>query len=372
MKTFKLPDLGEGLQEAEIVEWHVQAGDRVEVDQLLVSVETAKAIVEVPSPQAGVLARCFGKPGDPLHVGEPLVTFEGEAEDSGTVVGNLGRPEANAGLAAEDFHIGMSPSTRDFQPARAAPAVRRLAQQLDVDLTRLHSATDSGLITEEDVRRAADPVGQGQGEALRSVRRTMAKTMARAHAEVVPVMLVEDADLHAWIAAVRDPMIRLTRAIAVACQAQPGLNAAFDGRRLTIQQHEKVDLGVAVDTPDGLFVPVLRDVARRDSEDLRQGLAQLRADVAKRSIPPKELMGATITLSNFGTLFGRYANPIVVPPQVAIIGAGTLREQPVAWEGQVVIHPILPLSLTFDHRAVTGGEAARFLKALVLDLQLPE
>lgn len=376
MKTFTLPDLGEGLQEAEIVEWHVQAGDRVEVDQLLVSVETAKAIVEVPSPQAGVLARCFGKPGDPLHVGEPLVLFEGEADDSGTVVGDLGRPEADAGLAAADFHIGMSPSTRDFQPARATSAVRRLAQQLDVDLARLHGSTESGLISEEDVRRAADPVAQGQGkgpgEALRSVRRTMAKNMARAHAEVVPVMLVEDANLHAWVAPVRDPMMRLTRAIAVACQAQPALNAAFDGRRLTLQRQAKIDLGVAVDTPDGLFVPVLRDIAGRQPEDLRAGLAQLRADVAQRSIPPSELMGASITLSNFGTLFGRYANPIVMPPQVAIIGAGTLREEPVAWAGQVVIHPILPLSLTFDHRAVTGGEAARFLKALVLDLQLPE
>lgn len=377
MKTFKLPDLGEGLQEAEIVEWHVHAGEQVAVDQLLVSVETAKAIVEVPSPQAGVVARCFGKPGDQLHVGEPLVVFEGEAEDSGTVVGDLGggnldKANASAGLAAEEFHIGMSPSTRDYQPARATPSIRRLAQQLDVDLARLHGSGDSGLISEEDVRRAAEPLVEGQGEALRSVRRTMAKNMARAHAEVVPVMLVEDADLHAWTAPVRDPMIRLARAIAVACQAQPALNASFDGRRLTVQLHEKVDLGVAVDTPDGLFVPVLRNIAQRDAADLREGLGQLRADVAKRSIPPRELMGATITLSNFGTLFGRYANPIVMPPQVAIIGAGTLREQPVAWDGQVVIHPILPLSLTFDHRAVTGGEAARFLKALVLDLQLPQ
>lgn len=372
MKTFTLPDLGEGLQEAEIVEWHVQAGEQVEVDQLLVSVETAKAIVEVPSPQAGVVARCCGQPGDPLHVGEPLVVFEGEAEDSGTVVGNLGRAESHTGLASEDFHIGMSPSTRDFQPARATPSVRRLAQQLDVDLTRLRGSGVEGQVSEEDVRRATEPVVRGEGEALRSVRRTMAKNMARAHAEVVPVMLVEDADLHAWTAPVRDPMIRLTRAIARACDAQPELNAAFDGRRLTVRRHDQVDLGVAVDTPDGLFVPVLRDVGRRDPEDLRRGLAQLREDVAKRSIPPKELMGATITLSNFGTLFGRYANPIVVPPQVAIIGTGTLRQQPVAWKGEVLIHPVLPLSLTFDHRAVTGGEAARFLKALVLDLQLAE
>ena len=147
---------------------------------------------------------------------------------------------------------------------------------------------------------------------------------------------------------------------------------AFDGVRMSLVRHQQVDLGVAVDTPDGLFVPVLRDVANRDAEDLRAGLDRLRADVLNRSIPPRELMGATITLSNYGTLFGRYASPVVVPPQVAIVGAGVIRDQVVAVDGQPVVHRILPLSLTVDHRAVTGGEAARFLKALVTDLQLAE
>lgn len=369
MKTFRLPDLGEGLQEAEIVEWHVKAGDSVEVDQLLVSVETAKAIVEVPSPQAGVISRCYGEPGDLLHVGEPLVTFEGVGDDSGTVVGKLGPASGDSDLASDDFHIGAAPSTREFQPARAAPAVRRLAQELKVDLSGLSGSGAGGLVTEQDVRQAA---GKGAGEALRSVRRTMAKNMSRAHAEVVPVMIVEDADLHRWPGGARDPMLRLARAIAHACTQEPALNAAFDGRRLTLERHAQVDLGVAVDTPDGLFVPVLRDVARRSPDDLREGLARLRRDVANRSIPPQELMGATITLSNFGTLFGRYANPIVVPPQVAIIGAGVIRDAVVAWQGQPTVHPLLPLSLTFDHRAVTGGEAARFLKALVADLEKPD
>ncbi|MEH6387952.1 dihydrolipoamide acetyltransferase family protein [Pseudomonas profundi] len=369
MKQFKLPDLGEGLQEAEIVEWHVQAGDEVEVDQLLVSVETAKAIVDVPSPYAGVISRCFGKPGDLLHVGEPLVGFEGEAEDSGTVVGNLGAASGSSDLAADDFHIGAAPSTRDFQPARAAPAVRALARKLDVELGRVSGSGPNGLITEQDVRSASEGPAGFEGTALRSVRRTMAKNMARAHAEVVPVMIVEDADLHGWPTSARDPIIRLARAIAKACLAEPALNVAFDGRRLSIQTHDKVDLGVAVDTPDGLFVPVLRDVASREAEDLREGLARLRRDVANRSIPPSELMGATITLSNFGTLFGRYASPVVVPPQVAIVGAGVIRDAVVAWQGEPAVHPILPISLTFDHRAVTGGEAARFLKALVEDLE---
>ena len=367
MKQFKLPDLGEGLQEAEIVEWHVKAGEEVAVDQLLVSVETAKAIVEVPSPRAGVISRCFGAPGDQLHVGEPLVEFEGAGEDNGTVVGDLGQASGVSDLAADDFIIGAAPSSRSAQARAVMPAARKLAGRLGVDVDQLQGSGPGGLITVADVQ-AADTQA-ATGEQLRSVRRTMAKNMARAHSEVVPVTIVEDADLHRWATGARDPLVRLARAIARACQAEPALNVAFDGARLSLTRHQQVDLGVAVDTPDGLFVPVLRDVGNRDAEDLRAGLARLRADVLNRSIPPRELMGATITLSNYGTLFGRYASPVVMPPQVAIIGAGVIREQVVAHQGQPTVHPILPLSLTVDHRAVTGGEAARFLKVLVEDLQ---
>lgn len=273
MKHFKLPDLGEGLQEAEIVEWHVKAGDSVRADQRLVSVETAKALVDIPAPYDGVVGKLFGAEGDILHVGEPLVGFEGEEADAGT--------------------------------------------------------------------------------------------------EVVPVTIYGDADLHRWKTA-RDPLIRLAQALAEACRAEPTLNAWFDGASLSLKLHERLDLGIAVDTPDGLFVPVLRDVGARSAEDLRAGMRRLREDVQARSIPPAEMLGATLTLSNFGTLFGRYANPVVVPPQVAILGAGGIRDEVVAWRGEMAIHPILPLSLTFDHRAATGGEAARFLKVLVNALEQPD
>lgn len=368
MKYFKLPDLGEGLQEAEIVEWHVKVGDTVKADQLLVSVETAKALVDIPAPHDGVVAKTFGNEGDILHVGEPLMAYEGEG-DAGTVVGRL---EGGEGAREDSFFVGAAPSTREHMAPRATPAVRQLARQMGVELSGLSGSGPAGLITRTDVEAAAkqssDRFG---GEKLRGVRRSMAINMARSHAEVVPVSIYADADLYRWKEA-RDPLIRLGKAIAAAIQAEPVLNSWFDGRSLSIRTHEKVDLGIAVDTPDGLFVPVLRDVGSRSAEDLRQGMARLRADVQARSIPPQEMMGATITLSNFGTLFGRYANPVVVPPQVAILGAGGIRDEPVAMNGEVVVHPILPLSLTFDHRAVTGGEAARFLKALVRALEEPE
>lgn len=256
--------------------------------------------------------------------------------------------------------------------ARATPAVRQLARQLGVDVNALSGSAKDGLVTRGDVENAAQQERERfGGDRLRGVRRSMALNMARSHAEVVPVTIYGDADLHRWGQA-RDPLIRLAKALAAACAVEPVLNSAFDGKTLSIKQHQHLDLGIAVDTPDGLFVPVLRNVGQRDADDLKAGVTRLRADVQARSIPPQEMMGATLTLSNFGTLFGRYANPVVVPPQVAILAAGVIRDEPVAVNGAVAVHPLLPLSLTFDHRVVTGGEAARFFKALVEALEQPE
>jgi len=185
---------------------------------------------------------------------------------------------------------------------------------------------------------------------------------------VVPATVTDDADIEDWRKG-EDVTIRLARAIAAACKAEPSLNAWHNAeageRRLIL----RVDLGIAVDTEGGLIVPVLRNVGERDARDLRAGLDRMRADAAARSIPPEELRGATITLSNFGMIGGRFANLVVVPPQVAIIGAGRVSSHVVAHDGQAAIRRILPLSLTFDHRVVTGGEAARFLMALKTDLQ---
>ena len=164
----------------------------------------------------------------------------------------------------------------------------------------------------------------------------------------------------------------MVRAIVAGCAAEPALNAWFNSQSQGRRLHDKIDLGIAVDTPDGLFVPVLRDVARRDPADLRRGLDRMKADIRARTIPPEELKGATITLSNFGTVAGRYAAPVVVPPQVAILSTGRIEPRPVAEGGRVEVHRLIPLSLTIDHRVVTGGEAARFLAAVIEDLELPQ
>ena len=367
MKYFKLPDLGEGLMEAEIVEWHVKAGDQVKADQLMLSVETAKAIVEVPSPQDGEIAALFGEAGDTIHVGEPLVEFVGEQEDSGTVVGDLSGHQSSA---QEDiFVIGAVARQRDGQKVKATPSVRALAKRLGVDLTSIKPTGADGKVTLEDIEQAARlNESKGQAEPLKGVRKAMAKAMIQSHEQVVPVTLFDDADIQAW-SNDQDITMRLTHAIAQACTAEPALNVWFDGEHLSRRMLKQVDLGIAVDTEEGLFVPVLRDIGNRPMDDLRNGLNNLRAAVKSRKIPPKEMLGATITLSNFGTMAGRYASPIVVPPQVAIIGAGCVRDEVVAVDGQPAVHRILPLSLTFDHRAITGGEAARFLHVLIEDLK---
>jgi 2-oxoisovalerate dehydrogenase E2 component (dihydrolipoyl transacylase) len=375
MKVFKLPDLGEGLQEAEIVEWHVKSGDEVRADQPLVSVETAKAIVEIPSPQTGRVAKLFGQPGDVVHLGAPLAAFEGEGDDgdAGTVVGHMevGQHVVRETPAAPGGGMGAAGAgAAGGRVIKAIPAARALARKLDVDLTMVTPSGPEGVITAADVQRVAKVLAElGPPEVLRGVRRAMAQNMARAQSEVAAATVIDDADIHAWQPHT-DVTIRLIRALVAGCRAEPGLNAWFDGRTERRHVLEKIDVGIAVDLPDGLFVPVLRNVALRDPADLRDGLDRMRADIRARKIPPEEMRGNTITLSNFGMIAGKYAAPIVVPPTVAILGAGRIHEQVVAEAGVPAVHRILPLSLTFDHRVVTGGEAARFLGAAIADLRM--
>jgi 2-oxoisovalerate dehydrogenase E2 component (dihydrolipoyl transacylase) len=366
MRTFNLPDLGEGLQEAEIVSWHVNPGDRVVTDQPLISVETDKAVVEVPSPFSGQIAELFGGEGDLVKVGAPLVAFAEVAQaDSGTVVGQI--------AAGEEVTEEVTTGERGGRTVtvRATPAVRALARRKGVDLALVSGSGAEGMITSADVERAAATLSEaGPLEPLRGVRRAMASRMAHAHAEVVPATVSDDADVGAWRG--NDVTVRLVRAIVAGIAREPTLNVWYDSQSQGRRLHRKIDLGIAVDTEDGLFVPVLRDVANREPADLRQGLDRMKADIVARTIPPEEMRGATITLSNFGSLAGRYAAPVVVPPQVAILSTGRAAARPVAIGSEIVVRRVMPLSLTFDHRVVTGGEAARFLAAVIADLELPE
>ncbi|ALN63016.1 2-oxoacid dehydrogenases acyltransferase family protein [Lysobacter antibioticus] len=446
-KTFLLPDLGEGLPDATIVEWSVKVGDTVRLDDTLVSMETAKAVVEVPSPVSGKVLKLAGGAGDVIVTGTMLAEFEidpnlpqrADGQDTGHHHGGGHAPAPQAepaaaaakpAEAAERADSGTvvgamqsSDAVRSEQAVavggvKAMPAVRALARKLGVDLSRVRATGNDGVVTNDDVKRAAadgsakvgsappaavaapvaarEPVAEapvasrstlsqagrpmrtqppgvavtGQPEQLKGVRRNMARVMADAHSKVVPTTLADDADINAWQPG-NDITGRLVRAIVVACKTVPALNAWFDGDKLTRTLHPQVDIGIAVDTDDGLFVPALRNADVLDSRGVREAINRLRAQVEDRSIPASELSGYTISLSNFGMFAGRYATPVVVPPTVAIVAAGKGRHQMTPVMGGFESHKVIPLSLTFDHRACTGGEAARFLKAMIDDLARP-
>jgi len=354
MSTFALPDLGEGLQEAEIVSWHVAEGDHVVGDQPLVAVETEKAVVEVPSPKSGRVARLLVKAGERVKVGAPLLEFEeGRHAATGAIVGELGGPATSATPA----------------PIRATPAVRARARELSVDLARVTPTGPGGTISLANVEAAASLPGTGpMPGALRGVRRTMATNMAQAWREVAHATLHDEADIEAW-SATEDLTCRLVRAVIAGCKSEPGLNASFDGTSLSLRVNPTIDIGLAIDSSEGLFVPVLRNAASATPTEWRQTIDAFKRGVQERSLTPADLRRPTITLSNFGSIAGSYASLIVIPPQVAILGAGRIAARPVrAADEPIALHRALPLSLTFDHRAVTGGMAGRFLHAVITDL----
>jgi len=385
--VFRLPDLGEGLTEAEIVTWHVSVGDRVVAGQPLVSVETDKAVVEIPAPQSGLIVAIAGAVGDRLPVGAPLVTFGEAGPASGVLVGRLEEAESPAAPPDQPGAVPQPPEpprgpAAEAGPApagqriAASPAVRRLARELGVDLTRLTGSGPDGVIRSSDVETAAARTSTGPAAAagarvtrVHGARRAMAERMADAHARVVPASVTGEADIHAWTADSR-PLLRLIRAIGAAARAEPRLNAAFDDARWELRQPATIDLGIAMETDDGLFVPVLRDIGGRPVAELAAEAAALERAVRARKLPPERLRGQTITLSNFGAVAGWHAAMVVVPPQVAIIGAGRAAPRVVADGDRAVVHRVLPLSITVDHRVITGVEACRFLAALIADLEL--
>lgn len=371
MKIFHLPDLGEGLAEAEIREWYVKEGDEVKVDQPLVSMETAKAVVDVPSPYAGKIKQLHGKENEIVKTGAPLISYETDevVADKGSVVGKLETSEKKW----DDGEVIIGGSKTKTAAIKAMPAARVLAQQLNVDLSQITGTGPQGLITADDVKKSMEKKNHtshltGKTEALRGVRRVMAQTMAQSHSEVVPVTIVEDVDL-TDLPPKTDMTVLILKAIVAAAKAEPALNVWFDGKSLERKVFDEVHIGLAVDSTEGLFVPVIKNAETKSDQELRQIVDEYKKSVGDRSVSPKDLQGATITLSNFGMIAGRYATPIIVPPAVAILGCGRSRDAVIPRNGQMVIGKLMPLSLTFDHRAVTGGEATRFLAEVIRKLQ---
>ncbi|MCS0325190.1 dihydrolipoamide acetyltransferase family protein [Vibrio diabolicus] len=379
MKTFNLPDLGEGLAESEIVKWHVNVGDMVKLDQVILTVETAKATVDVPAPHSGRVVSRHGEEGDIVNIGALLLEIDEtgaergatvekkETADAATVVGNVSHQAHHVNV--DDFWIGGNHNTTESNLVTALPSARLLAQKLGVDLNLVSGSGPNGLIVDADIYDEAGKQRPGT-EVLKGARRTMVSSMTESHEHVAAVTITEEALLEDWLPN-EDISIRLVQAIVHACQEEPALNAWFDAETMTRCVHNTVNLGIAVDSRHGLYVPVLRHADEYEPQDVRRWLDQTVEGIRERKIGREQLQHATITLSNFGAIAGIYATPVVTPPQVAIVGAGRILDRVVIRNGQAISVKAMPLSVTFDHRACTGGEAARFTKVLAEHLQRP-
>ncbi len=391
---FLLPDLGEGVTEAEIRAWKVAVGDRVEEHQVIAEIETDKALVEVPTPKSGIVSALGGEVGDRIAVGALLLELE-------QVDGLAPEPQEQAGAGTErpeSFGIvGVLPEGGPLpapqrQPrektgtvsVQALPRVRRLARELGVDLTTVHGTGPQGRILEQDVRAAGESAGsETEVIPFAGLRRRVAEHLRQAWERTVPVTVTAEADagelaaLKQQLATELADRVHLTylplfmKLTQLVLAEFPILNAELDEEAGQIRLHRSVHLGIALDSPEGLLVPVVRDVQDKSIAQLAGELQQLTERGRRRALTPAELTGSTFTLTNFGAFGTRFATPVLNHPNVGILGFGALAERPWVVAGAVQIRPVLPLSLTFDHRVLDGAEASRFLSGLVALFETP-
>src|SRR4051812_24086724 len=367
---FKLPDLGEGLTEGEIARWLVAEGDEVAEDQPLVEIQTDKTTVEIPSPAAGRVAKIHVAEGEVVPVGTVLVVIGEDAAGAGDVlVGDLGSEAVVARTTPE-------PASRVAAPARvqATPLVRRVAQELGVDLAAVAATGAGGRVTEADVRAAAgarDTVSRAPGnerrEKVRGVRRQIVDHLTRAHRDIPTVTYVEECDFSAVDMKLLLPTV--LRATALTLREFPELNARLEGDEIVYL--DRYDLGIAVQTDDGLVVPVVRGCDSRRVEDLRADVDSLAERARGGKLAPEELRGSTFTVTSAGKLAGVLVTPLVNHPEVAILGVHRVAERPVVRDGEIAIRRMGNVSVTFDHRVVDGARAAGFALAIIRRLENP-
>jgi pyruvate dehydrogenase E2 component (dihydrolipoyllysine-residue acetyltransferase) len=351
---FKLPDLGEGLTEGEIARWLVQEGQEIGEDDPLVEIATDKTTVEIPSPAAGTVSKILAAEGDVVPVGTVIVVIGGDGADMSA---------AAAPTAASD-KLSLAPSpARTDDKVRATPLVRRLAQELGIDLAAVAGTGPQGRITEDDVRSASsgasDKLSQateGRREPIRGIKRQMFEHLARAHREIPPVTWVEEAD---FTDTDLTKLVPLTlQAVAAALRDFPELNARIDGNDLVYL--DRYDIGVAVQTEQGLVVPVVRDVPDKSLDELDADVRRLAEAAQAGTLKPEELRDGTFTVTSAGKSAGLFTTPLINHPQVAILGVYRIGERAVVRDGEVVVRRMGNVSVTFDHRVIDGKRAADF------------
>jgi pyruvate dehydrogenase E2 component (dihydrolipoamide acetyltransferase) len=335
---FKLPDLGEGLTEGEIARWLVAEGDEIAEDEPLVEIQTDKTTVEIPSPAAGKIARILVAEGEVAPVGAVLVVIGDDA--------------------------GEAPPPR----IQATPLVRRIAQELGVDIAAVKPSGPGGRITEDDVRVAAQPTGaraEGRREKVRGIRRQIAEHLTRAHREIPAVTYVEECDFTGVDLSLLVPAV--LQAAALSLKEFPELNARLEGDEIVYL--DRYDLGIAVQTDQGLVVPVVRDCDSRSIHELREDVDALAAKAREGKLEPEELRGSTFSVTSAGKLGGLMVTPLINYPEVAILGVHRIDQRPVVRDGEIVVRQMGNISVTFDHRVVDGARAAAFGLDVIARLQ---
>jgi pyruvate dehydrogenase E2 component (dihydrolipoamide acetyltransferase) len=429
MFEFKLPDLGEGVHEGQVINVLVKEGETVAEYQPMLEIETDKAAVEIPAPKAGVIAKIHVQPGETVKVGHVLVTID-DAGGAAPRGDGRTRPVAEQASVREHEEVEVprgavvaparqpvpqgavvATPARSAGPVAAAPAVRKLARELDVDIDQVRGSGPGGRILREDVERFAAGVhepaapaerasapmvaapgelpdfsqyGPVRREAVSQIRKTIARQMTRAWQNVPRVTHCDTADItdlernrQQYNRGLKEDQTKLSltaivvKAVAVALRAFPRVNASFDPATEEITYKDYVHVGIAVDTPRGLVVPVLRDAERKSLPQLAAELADLAQRAQSLKVEIAELRGATFTITNVGAIGGTYATPMVNYPEVGILGLGAARQQPVVRDGQIVARLVLPVSLSFDHRVVDGADAARFTTEVIRSLENP-
>lgn len=363
MIEFKFPDVGEGIHEGEIVRWRVKVGDEVKEDQVLIEMETAKAVVELPAPKTGTVIALVGKEGDTVHVGDVLVVIgeKGETPKSAPSSG----PGVIGHIPTEEVGVVLPPRRAEGRPTTAPktpPATQQKPQQ-------------------KTSPRNFEAWGKTERVPVKGVRKSVAEHMVESVTTIPHVTHVDEFDATNLVklreskkSEAKQKGVKLTylpfimKALAECFKKYPALNAAFDDAKQEIVFMKYYNIGIAVDTPEGLMVPVLKNVDQKDIFQLAKEIAELAEKCRARKIELADLQGGSFSITNVGSVGGQFATPIILPGQSAILAIMRMKEKPVAIEGKVEIRPMLTLALAFDHRVLDGADAARFLNELMAEL----
>ena len=403
---FKFPDIGEGLTEGIIIEWHVDKGNAVKVGQPLVKMETDKVVTDIPSPREGVIAARYGKVGETIHVGEVLVEIDIEGlaaaeapapeeavEEKGAgVVGTIEVASNNALLPASDEGTEPEPATAGAPPrkALATPVARAMARELNIDINQVTGTGPAGRVMKSDIQNfhtpaaaaesatprvpATDTTGRVEVRQMSQIRKSIAKNMLRSKQSTAHMTLFEEPEVSALVDArarykeeYRKEDISLTylpfiiKAVVAALKRHPELNSEMDFEKGNIIYKNYYNIGIAVSTEDGLVVPVIRDADRLTIRELSRAVAEIAVKARERKLTLDDMKDGTFTITNYGALGGWFGVPVINYPQVGILGIGRINQQPVVDKGEIKVGNVMPLSLSVDHRMVDGAEATEFL-----------